>query len=368
MFNKGLARFERKSSCRLRGSTLMDVSPSSRFTGILATVIARRELSRDQMEAILREMMAGRSAEAEIAALLVALRMKGETAGEIAAAAMVLREHMVRFELSSTDVLDTCGTGGDGASTFNISTAAAIVAAGAGVPVVKHGNRAMSSRSGSADVLAALGVAIVDDPAWARRCLDQAGLAFCFAPHFHPALGHVAPVRRRLGVRTLFNLLGPLANPAGAAYQLLGVGQIEWLEPLAGALAELGARRALLVCGRDGFDEVSLSAPTLVREVRGHELAAWEWTPADFGLVPCSLDDLRADSPEESAAQIRDILAGKPGPAARVVLANAAAAMLAAERVQTLAEGVARATDAVASGRARQVLERLVEVGTRDEG
>jgi anthranilate phosphoribosyltransferase len=346
----------------------MEVSPSSRFTEILASVIERRELSRGQIQAVLDEMMAGRSSEAEIAAFLVALRMKGETASEIAAAAMVLREHMVRFELSGADVLDTCGTGGDGARTFNISTAAALVAAGAGVPVVKHGNRAISSCSGSADVLAALGVGIEDDTAWARRCLDQAGLAFCFAPHFHPALGHVAPVRRRLGVRTVFNVLGPLANPASAVYQLLGVGQIEWLEPLAGALAQLGTRRALLVCGRDGLDEVSLSAPTVVREVRGHDVAGWEWTPADFGLEPCSLGDLRAEGPADSARQIRDVLSGRPGPAARIVLANAAAAMLAAERVQTPAEGVAQAADAVASGRARQVLERLVACSANRRG
>jgi anthranilate phosphoribosyltransferase len=338
----------------------MDVTSSFRFTEILATVIEGRELSGDQMRAVLREMMAGHSSEAEMAALLIALRMKGETAGEIAAAVTVLREHMVRFESGGDRVLDTCGTGGDGSGTFNISTAAALVAAGAGVPVVKHGNRAISSRSGSADVLAVLGVTIEGDAAWARRCLDRAGLAFCFAPHFHPALRHVGPVRRRLGVRTLFNSLGPLANPAGAAYQLLGVGRPELLDRLAGALAQLGTRRALVVCGRDGLDEVSLSAPTLVREVRGHDVTAWEWTPADFGLEPCLLDDLQAEGPEESAIRIRNLLAGQPGPAARIVLANAAAALLAAERVATVADGVALAAESVTSGRARQVLERLV--------
>jgi anthranilate phosphoribosyltransferase len=350
----------------------MDLSPPSRFPEILATVIDGRELSDEQMRSAMNEMMAGRSSEAETAALLVALRMKGETSAEIAAAVAVLRDNMVRFETGCDSVLDTCGTGGDGTGTFNISTAAALVAAGAGVPVVKHGNRAVSSRTGSADVLAALGVSVEGDAAWARRCLDRAGLAFCFAPHFHPALRHVGQVRRRLGVRTLLNLLGPLANPAGATYQLLGVGRLELLDTLAGALTQLGTQRALLVCGRDGLDEVTLSAPTVVREVRGHAMRAWEWTASDFGLEPCSLADLRVDGPEESAARIRDILAGRPGPATRVVIANAAAALLAAERVATLADGVTRARESLTSGRARLVLERLVacasETRMKDEG
>src|SRR5262249_29534812 len=197
-------------------------------------------------------------------------------------------EHMVRWEPGRECVLDTCGTGGDGTGTFNISTAAAFTAAGAGVPVVKHGNRSVSSRSGSADVLAALGGRVGGHRAFARAGLGRARLAFCFAPHCHPALRHVAAVRRRLGVGTLFNCLGPLANPAGAAHQLLGVGRPELLELMAGALARLGARRALVVCGRDGLDEVTLAAPTLVREGRGHTVSSWEWTPADFGLGPCS--------------------------------------------------------------------------------
>ncbi len=328
---------------------------------LLAALLERHDLDAGQMRALIGALMAGRCAEAETAALLVALRMKGETAAELATAALVLREHMVVLETGRDDVLDTCGTGGDGSGTFNISTAAALVAAGAGVPVVKHGNRAMSSRSGSADVLAALGVCVEGDAACARRCLDRAGMGFCFAPHFHPALRHVAPVRRRLGVRTLFNSLGPLANPARAAYQLLGVGRPELLDTLAGALAILGVRHALLVCGRDGLDEVRLSAPTLVREVRGRQVSAREWTPEDFGLERCTADELRTDGPDESAAVLRAVLAGEDGAARRIVLANAAAALLAADRVATPHEGVARAAAALDGGRALQVLHRLIE-------
>jgi anthranilate phosphoribosyltransferase len=329
------------------------------FTVALAALLERRDLSREQVRIVMQEMIAGRCGDAEAAALLIALRMKGETAIELAGAAAALREHMVRLDTGAAEVLDTCGTGGDGLGTFNISTATALVVAGAGVPVVKHGNRAVSGGSGSADVLAALGVALESDLAHVRRCLDEAGLAFCFAPHFHPALRHVGAVRRRLRVRTLFNCIGPLANPAGAAFQLLGVGKPEWLDPMAGALAELGIRRALLVCGRDGLDEVSLSAPTMVREVCERTITVHEWTPRDFGLEPCALADLRAEGAEASAAMVRSVLQGDEGAAGRVVLANAAAALRAAERVGTLPEGVALAREAIQSGRARRVLERL---------
>jgi anthranilate phosphoribosyltransferase len=329
----------------------------------MAALLEHRELTDQQMRLIMQDIMRGPCGELETAAFLTALRMKGETASELAAAAAVLREHMIPFEAGRTDLLDTCGIGGDATGTFNISTAAALIAAGAGVAVVKHGNRAASSRSGSADVLEALGVVIQDDSDWAQRCLSQAGLAFCFAPHFHPALRHVAAIRRRLRIRTLFNCLGPLANPAGARYQLLGVARPELLDPLAGALARLGTRRAFLVCGRDGLDEVSLSGPTLVREVRGSNVSAAEWRPSDFALDPVPLTELLVDGPEQSAAMIRAILQGEGGPAARVAIANAAAALLAAENVETLAEGVACARRAIDAGRARQVLERLIACG-----
>lgn len=336
------------------------MAQATNYESLLAAATDLYELRPDQMRWLMQEVMAGRSPEGETAALLIALRMKGETAAELAGAAEVLREHMVRLETGGGPLIDTCGTGGDGTGTFNISTATALVVAGAGVRVVKHGNRAASGRSGSADVLAALGVHVEGDCAFARRCLERAGLAFCFAPVFHPALRHVASLRRRLRVRTLFNWLGPLANPGAAPFQLLGVGRAELLDPLAGALARLGTQRSFVVASRDGLDEVSLSAPTRVREVRGTQIRELEWRPADFGLAPCRLEELRADGPEESAALICAILAGRSGAPARVVLANAAAALLAAEQVGTLAEGVALAARAIADGRAQRVLDQLV--------
>jgi len=289
------------------------------------------------------------------------LRIRGETPGEIATAARTLREQMIRLVPVSGPVVDTCGTGGDDLGTFNISTAAAFVVAGAGLPVVKHGNRAVSSRSGSADVLRALGVPIDSGVEWAHRCLDRIGFAFCFAPHFHPGMAHVAALRRKLGIRTIFNLLGPLANPAGADYQLIGVGSVELFETLTGAVAELGPRRTILVCGHDGLDEVSLAGPTRVHIVEGEQYRSEEWTRKDFGLDPVHPQDIRADGPEESAAIIRRVLDGEPGPAMRIVLANAAAAMFAANAVKNLREGVDRAEQSIRSGKAKRVLEQMTE-------
>jgi anthranilate phosphoribosyltransferase len=336
------------------------MSNRSWFSDAMTALLARRELSDEQTRAALTAMIEGRAGEAEAAAFLIALRMKGESAGEIAAAAQVLREHMVRWDPGPQPVLDTCGTGGDGASTFNISTATALVVAAAGVAVVKHGNRSASSRSGSADVLALLGVTLEGDAASARASLARCGLAFCFAPNFHPALKQMADVRRRLGVGTLFNWLGPLLNPAGAAYQLLGVGRPDLLDLMAGALARLGTRCSLVVSSRDGLDEVSLSAPTEVREVRGQHVRSLTWTATDFGLEPCRLEDLQVDGPQQSAAVLRQVLAGDRGPATRVVLANAAAALMAAEKATSLREGVDLASAALFSGRAARVLESLV--------
>lgn len=338
----------------------MSPSAPSWFVPTLTALLERRDLTPMHMCQLMHDIFNGACGELETAAVLVALHMKGETPDELASAAAVMREYCVPLAAGREDVLDTCGTGGDNASTFNISTATALVAAGAGVPVVKHGNRAISSRSGSADVLSALGVRVELDALAARACLERTGMTFCLAPMFHPRMRHVGVVRQRLGVRTLFNCLGPLANPAGAAYQLLGVGRPEWLDRLAAALSRLGVRRALLVCGRDGLDEVSLSAPTLVREVTNGVVSECEWTPEDFGLAPCRMEELRVEGPKESAQVIRAVLAGAEGPARRIVLANTAAALLAAERVETLPEGVDQAAEAISSGRAAAVLDDLI--------
>ena len=326
---------------------------------ILKALTARQELTEEQLRGIMSAMMAGRSDEAETAAFLVGLRMKGETAQEIAWAAAVLREHMVRWDAGRPGLLDTCGTGGDGSGTFNISTATALVAAAAGVPVVKHGNRSVSSRSGSADVLSALGIKIDGDAEFARQSLRETNFAFCFAPQFHPALKHVAGIRRRLGIPTIFNCLGPLANPASAAHQMLGVGRPELLDRMAGALVKLGGGRSFVLCSRDGLDEVSLSAPTLAWEVHDGRMIQHEWNPEDFGLARCMLAELFAPHAQASAAIIHDVLTGVEGPAQRIVLANAAVALLAAEKASTLRDGVAAARTAITSGRARRVMEIL---------
>lgn len=334
--------------------------PSSPWhTTGLPLLLERRDLPDDLVRAAFMDLTAGTFDEAEAAALLVGLRLKGESASELATAVTVLRGVMHTLDCPLRPVLDTCGTGGDGSGTFNISTATALVVAAAGVRVVKHGNRSVSSRSGSADVLAALGVPVEAGPAWAQTVLQSLGIAFCFAPHFHPALAKVGPLRRKLGVRTIFNLVGPLLNPASAEHQLLGVGRPELLDPMAGALARLGTHDALLVCGRDGLDEVSLSEATMVRRVRDGRVEAFEWTPADFGLGPTRIDDLKADGPASSAARIRSVLAGDDGPARRIVLANSAAALLVAGRAASLTAGVALAASAIDSGKARELLEGL---------
>jgi anthranilate phosphoribosyltransferase len=339
----------------------MELPRPAWFADLFAELLAGRDLDPGRMTEAFRDLLAGRVDDALTAAFLTALRVKGEAAAEIAAAATALREQMVRLVPVSGPVVDTCGTGGDECGTFNISTAAALVVAGAGVPVVKHGNRAVSSRCGSADVLRELGVNIEAGPAWAQKCLERIGFAFCYAPQFHPGMAHVAKLRRKLGVRTVFNLLGPLANPASADYQLLGVGGAELLDPLAGAVARLGVRRAVLVCGFDGLDEVSLSAPTMVRVVEGDEFRVEEWRPADFGLEPVAPAEIKADGPAASARVIRAVLAGRDGPARRVVLANAAAALWTAGAADTLRAGVELADEAIQSGKAARVLEQLVK-------
>lgn len=337
----------------------MDLPRPPWFDPAFSSLLTRSDLPSGLAATAFRDLLHGRVDDVLATAFVTALRMKGESPTEIAAAARGLREQMIRLVPVSGPVLDTCGTGGDDSGTFNISTAAALVVAGAGVPVVKHGNRAVSSRSGSADVLRALGVPIENGPTWAQRCLDRIGFAFCYAPQFHQGMANVANLRRKLGVRTVFNLLGPLANPASADFQLIGVGNPDLLDVLAAALAELGVRRAILVCGFDGLDEVTLAVPTMVRIVEGDQYFSDEWDRDDFGLEAVRLDDIRAADATESAAIIRRVLDGEPGPARRIVLANAAAALLAAEAVQNLHDGVLVAESAIDTGSAKSVLERL---------
>ncbi len=311
-------------------------------------------LSRGAVTAI----MAGDAPDSLVGAFLAALRVKGETADELAGAVAAVRERSEGWPLDPALPLslDTCGTGGDGANTVNISTASAVVVAAAGVPVAKHGNRSASGNSGSAEVLTELGVAIEADPPTLRRCLAELGLTFLFAPRFHPALRFAAPVRRQLPFRTLFNLVGPLANPARPAYQVIGVPDDRQADLIARAIARLGVTRAAVVTGSDGLDEVSLAGPTRVRWVEAGAVTLKAWDLDEFGLAPVRSADLRVSGPAESAARIRELLAGAPGPVRDTVLANAAAALLVAGRVASLAAGVRVASEAVDSGDASALL------------
>ncbi len=325
----------------------------------LERLAAGRSLSREETEELFGRLMDGELSEPLKAALLIALRMKGEVAAEICGAAGAMRRRVVAIPHSRGLVIDTCGTGGDGRGTFNISTAAALVAAAAGLPVAKHGNRSVSSRSGSADVLAALGVRIEADAATAARALDELGIAFLFAPLLHPAMREVMPVRRELGVRTIFNLLGPLTNPAGARRQLLGV-YAAHLVPLIGqVLAELGTDHALVVHGADGLDEITTTGATHVAEVRGGEVRCYEIEPEHFGLPRARLADLAGGTPEENAARMERLLAGEPGPLADVTVANAGAALYVGGLAADLAAGAALARAALAAGAAGAKLAAL---------
>lgn len=338
----------------------------------LHIVESGKNLAMGQMADTLGEIMDGRCAEKEIERLLVALHEKGETVEEIAGAAKAMRARMTPIRTRRTGLLDTCGTGGDGAKTFNISTVAAIVTAAAGVPVAKHGNRAITSRSGSADVLAALGVNVEADVVRVEACLDELGICFCFAPLLHGAMKHVATVRRKIGTPTIFNILGPLVNPASAEFQLLGVGNAGLQPLLAESMLLLNAEergttlsaiapRTIVVHGCDGLDEVTLSGPTHVIDAAGGRLMHYDWTPSDFELVTSSKDSLLVRDAVESAAVIRAILDGRPGPPRDIVIANAAAGLYTAGRVSNLRDGARLGTEAIDSGKAQQILTRLVE-------
>jgi anthranilate phosphoribosyltransferase len=332
----------------------------------LGRLAAGEDLSMDDMARAIEAVMLGLCSESEIALLLTGLHLKGETVAEIAGAAAALRRHMTPIRTRREGVIDTCGTGGDASGTFNISTAAALVTAAAGVPVAKHGNRRVTSRSGSADVLAQLGVNIEASVACVEACLDELGICFCFAPLLHGSMKHVAPVRQKLGTPSIFNLLGPLSNPAGAPFQLLGVGRAELRPLMAEALALLGTRRALVVCGEDGLDEVTLAGPTRVSEVSDGQVRDFAWTPADFGLEVSSLFSLQVTGPEESAALIRRVLEGERGAPRDIVVANAAAALWTAGAADTPRAAANAAAAAIDSQAAARLLANLADRTHRD--
>ena len=318
-----------------------------------------KDVPAEVMQSAISQVMEGAADERLLAALLTALRINGEAVSEIVGAARAMVAYATKIPTHRKGLLDTCGTGGDGLCTFNISTAAAIVAAAAGVPVAKHGNRSVSSSSGSADVLEALGVNVQLSPEVVGRCVDEIGIGFCFAPLCHGSMKHAMPVRKLLGFRTLFNLLGPLTNPAGAEFQLLGVSSLATAEKIAKALAQLNRKRAFVVCGAGELDEVSLWGETTVYLIEEGRVFEETWTSQSTGLPECRVEDLRVKSAEESANVIREILNGIPGPARDMVAANAAAALFAAEKVKSLEEGVTLAHDAIDEGRAADLLEQL---------
>jgi anthranilate phosphoribosyltransferase len=333
--------------------------------------VHRQSLSRDEARDLMSEVLRGDATDAQIAALLVALHMKGETVEEIVGFAEAIRRAATPLPLTADSTLDvsgterdalvdTCGTGGDASGTFNISTATALVTAGCGVRVAKHGNRSVTSKCGSADVVEALGVNISLPPQRVAECLDQVGIAFLFAPAMHSAMKYVQPARRELRLRTVFNLLGPLTNPAQASAQVVGVYSDALVEKLAEALCMLGLRRALVVHGRDGLDEITISGPTKIAEVRDGRVHTYEVTPEEFGLHRASLDDISGGDAAENAQIIRDILDGKKSPRRDVVLMNAAAALVAAARVNTIHDGIAQAIASIDSGAGKSKLEALV--------
>ena len=332
---------------------------SDAFKPLLARLADGATLTEADADDFFAACLRGEPSPAQVAAALTAMRLRGETVGEITASARAMRAAATRLE-HPYQVIDTCGTGGDGLHTLNISTASALVAAGAGVKVAKHGNRAMSSRSGAADVLTALGVNVSASLEQSRKALDDAGICFLFAPAHHGAMKHVSPIRQDLGFRTIFNLLGPLANPAGAQRQVLGVYDSRWVEPLARVLGALGSERAWVVHGQ-GLDELSTTGSSHVAEWRDGGVRLFTITPEAVGLPVASLSDLKGGDPVFNAQAIRNLLAGVNGAYRDVVLLNAAAALLVSEKVETLREGVELAGQVIDDGRAALALERLVQ-------
>ncbi len=328
---------------------------------VLPGVIEEQDLTAEQMNSVMHEIMSGKTSPAQMAAFLTALRMKGETVTELSAAAAVMRELSTRVKVSADFLVDTCGTGGDARETFNISTAAAFAVAAAGGSVAKHGNRSVSSKSGSADVLETAGANLQLTPGQVAQCIEELGVGFLFAPAHHSAMKHAVGVRKDLGVRTMFNLLGPLTNPAGAPNQLLGVFAGQWVEPLAQVLHLLGSKHVLVVHAEDGLDEISIGGETEVAELKAGEVTRYRISPVQFGIDPYSLDDLRVQDSRQSLSMVKAALSGEAGAAAGIVRLNAGAALYACDKAQTLEEGVEIAASVLASGAAWKKFQQYVE-------
>ena len=327
----------------------------------IGTVVSGQDLSAEDAAQVMEEIMTGEATPAQFGAFVTALRLKGETAEEIAGMAGVMREKALRVQ-SGGDLVDTCGTGGDGSHTINVSTIAAFVAVGAGLKVAKHGNRAITSACGSADVLEAAGVKIDLGPQGVERCIQEVGMGFMFAPTFHPAMRHAGPSRREIGIRTVFNILGPLTNPAGARSQVLGIADGGLGEKMARVLQHLGSHHALVVHGEDGLDEISISAPTQIWELKDGSIRGYTVTPEELGLERADADSIRGGSAEDNVEAMRRVLSGERGPARDVVLLNAAAALTAGDAVRTLREGVVRAAEAIDNGSAFGKLLALADL------
>jgi anthranilate phosphoribosyltransferase len=338
------------------------------FTPLIEKLQRRQDLTVDEAAAAMDEIMEGRAQPAQIAGLLIALAMKGERPSEVVGLARTMRARATPLSRKYDDVFDTCGTGGDRAHTFNVSTVAALVVSACGVPVAKHGNRSVSSRCGSADLFEALGVNISATPATVEQCMTQANIAFFFAPTFHPSMRHAAPTRKELGVRTAFNLLGPLTNPAGASRQLVGVPRPELTELVARSLGQLGSRRAWVVHGADGLDEISTTGYTKVSECRDGAVNTFYLHPADAGLAKAQPEALRGADAAENARIAREVLDGRPGAPRDIVLLNAGASLLIAGAASDLKDGIRQAQAAIDDGRATAVLARLVSASNQAAG
>jgi anthranilate phosphoribosyltransferase len=331
------------------------------FKALIAKAATGAALSREEAARGFGHMMSGEATPSQMGGLLMALRVRGETVEEITGAVTAMREKMLRVS-APRDAIDVVGTGGDASGSYNISTCAAFIVAGAGIPIAKHGNRALSSRSGAADVLGALGVKIDLRPDEITRCIYEAGIGFMFAPAHHPAMKHVGPTRIELGTRTIFNLLGPLSNPAGVKRQMVGVFSRQWVEPLANVLKNLGSERAYVVHGSDGLDEITTSGPTAVAALDGGKVTTFEIRPEELGLAPAKPEQLRGGDADSNAAALKDVLKGRKGPFRDVALLNAAAAIVVAGKAKDLKEGFAVAAKSLDSAEAEGRLDRLIAV------